>query len=348
VPEREVVHRHRERRERAGAGRVDDGVRAAHVEAVGDAPRDHVAEEPGEGRLLPRHVLFVDLLGEARDLGVREAGLAHRVLPHGLLQAPRHLRDELGGRGHAEEHAHAALVDGLPLATRRLFEGVLRHDEREELRRVRGGQRVRRHAELHRREVDLGEEAAARRVDLVLRAGLLRVVVVAQPVRARHLGEAVLPFDDVFPERERVFRSREESAHADDGDGGHEGIGGGLLAGLHGCSRSSRRGEAHGFPGGSTPKRHRLSGPGHESRPWLNVQECSPFRNAPRARRAPGGGRFVTRSAARRVTITSYMSYGLPGSLPGAGLAAPFPSERASKLARSAAVATRARARSAA
>ena len=219
VAERQVVDRHRDRGERARARGVDDDVRPAEVEAVGHATGDDVPEQPGEGALLPRHVAAIEDLADARDLVGLEASGAHGVLDDRLLQAPAHRADELRRRRDAEHHAHAAAVDGLELPAGRLEERVLGDDEREQLRGVRRGHGVRRHAVLHGRELDLGEEAAPRRVDLVRRAGLRVVVVRREPVRARDIRQPVAALEDVAPEGERRRRAWEERAEADDRDG---------------------------------------------------------------------------------------------------------------------------------
>ena len=244
VSKGEVVHGHRDGGERTGARGVDHGVRAAHVEPVGDASGDHVSEEPGERGLLPRDVVFIDFGRKTGNFLVRETRLAHGVLPHGLLQATGHLGHELGGRSHAEKDAHAAAIDTVPLAAGGFVKRVLGHDEREKLRRVGGGQRVRGHAELDRGKVHLGQEAAARGVDLVLRAGFFREIVVPKPVGAGHLGQPILALHDVLPEGEGVLGPGKQGTEAHDGNGGHQG--GGLLGGLHvgmgtACRREKRR-----------------------------------------------------------------------------------------------------------
>ena len=242
LPRGELVDGHRERAEGARAGRVGDAVRPAEVQAVGDAPRDHVAEHAREGRLLPRRVVRLDALARLLDLGLGHAHLAERLGPHRPLEPAVHLTEQLLRAGHAEHHAHALAVLVAELAARRVLEHALRDDEREELTGVGGGHGRRRHPPRHRVEVDLGHERAAAGVGLVRRGRVGVEVVLDQPVGRGHVRDAVGAGEDVLPEARRVERAREERAHADDGDGGMS-----LGHGSYASGRGSKRKAAAGI-----------------------------------------------------------------------------------------------------
>src|SRR5262249_59108771 len=66
------------RRQRAGARRIDHAVRAAEVELVGDPPSDDVPQQPGEAILLPGYVRLGDPLGGVLGELVGNASLLHR------------------------------------------------------------------------------------------------------------------------------------------------------------------------------------------------------------------------------------------------------------------------------
>ena len=220
---------HGERGQAAGAGGVRDAVLAAEVEAVGDAPRDDVAQDAGEGALLPRRVVALDARAGFLHLTLGHAHVAQGLGPHRALQAADHGAEQLLRAGHAEHHAHALPVFVLELTLGRVVEHALRHDQRQQLAGVRGGHDVGRDAPGHRIEVHLGQERAAVGVGLVGRFRVGVVVVLRQPVAGRHGAHQIVAFDDVPPEAGRIDRAGEERADADDGDGavlanGHVGL----------------------------------------------------------------------------------------------------------------------------
>ena len=77
----EFVDRHGERREGARAGRVGDAVGAAQVEAVGDATRHDVAQQPRKGRLLPRNKPAGDAVADHRRFVFGHARVAQCLEP---------------------------------------------------------------------------------------------------------------------------------------------------------------------------------------------------------------------------------------------------------------------------
>ena len=190
------------------------------VEAVGDAARDDVAEQAGEGALLPRRVVVRDAITGVDDLGLGQAHVAQGLLPHGALKARHGGGEQLLRAGDAEHDADALAVEVGELALASVIEHLLGDDEREELRRVRGWHDVRRDAPGHRVEVHVGQEGAALGVGLVLLARVGVVVVVQEPVARGDLGHEVGTGEDVVPEAALVDGSGEEGADADDGDGG--------------------------------------------------------------------------------------------------------------------------------
>ena len=214
APEGQLVHRDIDRRQRACARRVDHRVGAAEVEAVGDPTGDHVAEQAGKGALLPRHVAAREHRVDSSDLRLGEPRRAHRPLDHRHLHPAHHLTDQLGRRRHAEHHAHPAAIHGFKATARRLGEHPLGHHQPEELRRIGGAQRIRRQPELERRELHLGQEATARRVDLVGRPRARIEIVAGQPVGARHVGDAVAAFEDIAPKSGGRGGAWKEGAHA--------------------------------------------------------------------------------------------------------------------------------------
>ncbi|TPW20594.1 MAG: hypothetical protein FD126_1529 [Elusimicrobia bacterium] len=155
------------RGERGAAGGVHHAVRAAQVQAVGDAAGHHVAEEPREGVFLPVHVG----VGDALDHGVRhgpfDAGFRERAAPKGMPQARAQRHDGLERPGDAQNDADLAAVEGALRAVAGVPHGGLGGDEAQELGGVGGGDVVGGDAELGGVEVHRREEAAAAAVGAV-------------------------------------------------------------------------------------------------------------------------------------------------------------------------------------
>ncbi len=214
----QFLHPHGEGSEGGGAGRVDDAVGAAEVQAVRDASGDHVAEKAGESVFLPRRVRAGDPVADLLDFVFGQAVFTKGTDPDGTLQAGPHFDQKFLGGGDADDDAGAFAegVGELPLGD--VFEQLFGDDEAEELGGVGGRDDVWRHAVFERVERDLGDEAPALRVGLVwsLRVGV--VVVVDQPVGLRDLGELILARDDVAPHSKSVGGTGEEGAKAHDGN----------------------------------------------------------------------------------------------------------------------------------
>ena len=207
--------------QRTRARRIDHAVGAAEVEAVGDAAGNDVAQQSGEGVLLPRGVGRGHAVTEGGDLSVGQSSSPQATLPYWALQAAGHVVGHLGATGGTEDYAHAFAVDPGDVATGSIFQHLLSHHETEQLSTVSSGYDVRRNSEIHRREVDGGQEATTFGVDLVglvPGAGLWVVVVLNAPVSFRHLREEVGPVDNVSPESLCFRRARKQSAHADNSD----------------------------------------------------------------------------------------------------------------------------------
>ncbi len=218
VTQVELVEPGLQRRDGAGARRAGDEVGAAQVQPVGDAAGDHVPQQPGEGALLPGLVVVLDALDDLLDPALGQARVSESLPPDGVLEPRAHLHHQLGGRGHAQDYAGAAVVRvvGEPAG---VLEDPLRRDEGEELGRVRRRDGRRREPELHGVEGDRVQVPTPLGVRHVRRAGIGIVVVLDQPGVGRNVGETVRGRDDVAPEAKEVLAPREKGAHAYDGNG---------------------------------------------------------------------------------------------------------------------------------
>ena len=296
VAELQLRDRHRERAQRRGARRVGDAVRAPEVQAVRDAPRDDVPEEAGERRLLPRDVVARDPVADRGHLVLRQPRLAERLHPDRPLQPADHRGEELLGARHAEDHRGPRAVRRLELLAEGVLEDLLRHDQREELRGVRRGDRRGGNAPAERVEVDRVEKGAPLRVGLVGRRGIRVVIVLDEPVARRHVADQVRAGEDVLPEARGVGGAGEEGAHADDGDGravrgrivrhadlgsGFGAAGSGVSRGVGGGSRTrraGRRGPRRGAAARGSPRRRLPSGSGRPGRPTAPRASRGSFR----------------------------------------------------------------------
>ena len=206
--------------ERTRARRIHHAVRAPEIEPIGDAPGHHVAEQTGEGVLLPGHVGVGHRAEHGPGDGLGDAGLAHRPAPHRMPQPRTQRDDQLLRPRHTEQNTGPRSVEVALGAVPRVFQGGLGHDQPQELRRVGGLQRRGRDAELGRIEVGRREKRAAAAVGQIRAAGVGVEVVVKRPVRIRNVGDAVLRRADQPPVRLQSSRPGKQAAHADDGDGG--------------------------------------------------------------------------------------------------------------------------------
>ena len=218
VTEVQLVDSHRDRGERRGARSVRDAVRAAEVEAVGDASGHDVAEQAREGRLLPRHEVVADAVADGRDVRLGHAVFAKCIGPDRTLEAAAHVDGELGRRGDAEDDAGAGLVQRRVVGFSRPRRAPLaRGHQGQELRRVGRFHHRRRYAEFQGVECDLVDEAAAVAVGLVRRGGIGVVIVRRVPVVGGNVADRIFAAGDGAPEPGGSALAREHRCHPDDG-----------------------------------------------------------------------------------------------------------------------------------
>ena len=246
APGLKLEHRQVHRAQGRSARGIDHAVRAVQVEAVGDAARGDVAEQPGERVLLPADVALADAFDHVVSRGRVHTCVVQRPAPDGMAEARAQRDHQLEGAGHAEHDADPLLVEvGLVGRVARVPQCFLRHPQAQQLRRVRGLHIPRRDAELEGVEVDGIEEATAAAVGLVRGARVLVEVVLGLPVRRRGVADAVASVPDVLPVGRQVYGLREHATDADDGD--RAGRFGGLQCGSLRVGRLRVRGRAWGL-----------------------------------------------------------------------------------------------------
>ena len=246
VAQVELLRGHVDRREGRGARGIGHAVGPAEVEAVGDPTGDDVAEQAREAALFPGCVVVGDPLGDRLDLVLGHAVVAHRLDPNRLLQPADHGREQLLGRGHAEDHRDPRAIHALELPAGGVTQDLLGNDQAEQLRGVGRLDDLRRHAPGRRVEVDVRDEPAALGVGLVGRAGVRVVVVLGQPVGRRDVGQQIGAGPNVGPKAGRVLRAGEQGGDADDGDGRTLQVG-------HGTQSSGRGRKSNAAAGTGTP-----------------------------------------------------------------------------------------------
>ena len=234
----ELEHRQVHRAQGRGAGGVDDTVGAVQIQAVGDAARGDVAEQAGEGVLLPADVALADTLDDVVSRGRVHACVVQCTAPDRMAEARAERDHQLEGAGHAEHDADPLLIEvGLVGRVARVAQCFLRYRQAEQLGRVRRLHVARRDAKLEWVEVNGIEEAAAAAVGLVRRARVLVEVVFRLPVCRRGLADAVASVLNVLPVGRQIHGLWEHATDADDGD--RAGRTGGLLCGglgVRGCA----------------------------------------------------------------------------------------------------------------
>ena len=240
-----------QRTQRAGAGRIDDAVRAVQIEPVGDPPRDHVAEQTGEAVLLPGHVAFGNSIHHVLGHVVGDAGIFEglpplRVTESGTewdhqFECPRDAEDHRGlasgngyrgpGSGYRRIRSPSSPRSPIPDPRHPIVEDdprvgqrLLGRDESQQLRGVGRFEITRDDAEFERVEVDGREEAAAPGIGAVGRFRVGVEIVGGVPVRRRHVADAIDAVLDVGPVRTRPVGLGEQAADADDGQGHHFGF----------------------------------------------------------------------------------------------------------------------------
>ncbi len=223
---------HVEGREGGGAGGIDGVVGPAQVQAVGDAPGDHIGEHPGKGVLVERREVGVEFGGEGPEVG--------------LVQRPEAVGPGQVGTRFGAEDDRGALPVELAGAVAGVGEGAGRHFQGQELGRVDGRERRGRDAVGEGVEGHVGEEPAplgGSPVTGALGDGGGVVVDAGIPAFGRDLGDGVDAGDDVGPVAVGVARLGEDARHADDRDlerigllgGVGVGVGGGGAGGGGGC-----------------------------------------------------------------------------------------------------------------
>ena len=210
--------------QRTGTRGVDDEVGTAQIEAVGDTSGHDVAEQAGEGALLPHRVVVGDIATDLVRLVLGQAVFQHRLAPDRPLHPRSHLHDEFGGGGDTEDHVHPVEVD-VHTAAHRLVQHLPRGDEREQLGGICRGQRVGRQPEFHRIELHRVDETAALAVGPVDGLGIGVVVVLDQPVRWRHIADRVTSAGDRSPEPLDSGLAWIDGGHPDDGNRDGDGDG---------------------------------------------------------------------------------------------------------------------------
>ncbi len=132
-PGRQFTHRDFDRREGTRTGGVDRAVHSAEVQPVGDAPRHHITEQPGKGRLVPFDERPCETLGDLAGIALGQADAARRV-GHDRCLHPRAERDgRRQGTADAQDHARPRrLVPGRALGPR-VTQQVPGDDEAEQL-----------------------------------------------------------------------------------------------------------------------------------------------------------------------------------------------------------------------
>ena len=185
-----------ERGERRCAGGVHGEVAAAQVEPVGDPSCHHVAEDARECILGP----FRQYLLEQRVDDVAP-GLFRQAVD--LVQVQGQQGPEIVDRAQlvhaANRHdAGGALAGERALGKTGVLEGLARHLERQQLRRLDDAQGRRRDAVVLRVECDVVEEAAPFRIDPVGRAPGIEQSGGRKALVA-HLGDRIDAVQDILP-----------------------------------------------------------------------------------------------------------------------------------------------------
>ncbi len=172
-----------DRAKRTRTGGIHHAVRAAKIQPAGNATCGHIAEETGEGILLPRHVAIGNALHHILGGGVIHAGFLQGAPPDGVAQPRTQRNHQFQRTGDAQQHTGPLPVEGL-LVVARVGQRLPGSDHAEQLCGVGGLDVLRRDAVFHRIETDGGNEAAALGVGAVRGLGVGVEKVVRLPVRA--------------------------------------------------------------------------------------------------------------------------------------------------------------------
>lgn len=210
--QRRQVHR----TEGAGAGCIDDAVRPMQIQAIGDPPGHHVAEQPRKRVLLPRHVRLADPLDDiGRDV-IRNAGITQCVAPFRMPETGAQRNDHLQRAGHTQNAADPRAVELATGSIARVLQRPLRRHQAQQLSRIDRLQIIGRNAVLQRIERHRRQKASAPGVGHVRSFRVLIEVVLRSPMGRRHFADAVDAAADVGPELVQPLRLRKQTARPDD------------------------------------------------------------------------------------------------------------------------------------
>ena len=214
----QLMHSDLQRSETRSACGIGHVIAARQVEAIGNPPGDHVAEQAWEGRFLPLDIMVLDPLRDVLHLALGETGLPHGVHPSRALQTASHMCGQFGRRSDTEDDAGSGLVDLALRIPLDVFQRHLGRDQRQQLRRIRTLHRFRRNAEMERVESERADEATASAIGMVLRAGVFIIVIVHQPMAGWHISDQVAALEQIAPEARDISASRKYGTHSDHGN----------------------------------------------------------------------------------------------------------------------------------
>ena len=107
VAQVQLVHPHRDRRERRRARSVGDAIGTAEIEPVGDAAGNDVAEQAGERALGPARMEVGDLLAGGLSHVFGHACATHALQPQWTVHPADHRTHQLLAGGDTEDDRHA-------------------------------------------------------------------------------------------------------------------------------------------------------------------------------------------------------------------------------------------------
>ena len=212
----QLFHRRMHRGQRGRAGRVNDEVRAAQVETVGDPTGEHVGQHAGKAVFGPFRKVRAHALHDAVPLLLIQVGHAlEEVRQHrALYVANTHVVDA----STTDDHGCAVPVEGPPVVAG-VGQRPTRDLEREQLRRFDLRQRGRRDQVTQGVETKFVEEGPAHRVETVRGAPVLGVEQLRVPAVFGNVTDHVHALKDVGPVAAQVACTGKNAGHAHDRDG---------------------------------------------------------------------------------------------------------------------------------
>ena len=231
---------HLERAERRRTGGVGYTIDPAQVEAIGDPPRDHIAEHTRKRVFFPADVGQLDRGDCLGNAFLAQPATAHGLLPHRVLEARDQRCHQLLPAANPQHHAGALEIVAALAAIARILKRLACGHQGQQLRDIRDLQDIRRQPKLQRVKVNIGQKPAALAVRLIRRARVRVVVVGTIPARGGDVRNAITLADDIIPVGRKMMGLGEERSHADDRDWLHNrGV---IGARLHTLSSKSRKG----------------------------------------------------------------------------------------------------------